>query len=129
MTDGEQLATILTSGGLALGSVGTFVRWMFTQWMADKKEERAQKASERLGDREDVRQMTTAVVTLSMRFEAFDRALNKMEQSFESKSGVYDTNPIPEPMQIPSLPRRQTPAKGVRAQTDRPFERNRNDDR
>ncbi len=106
MTDG-QLAALLATIGAALTAFGGLMKWCFTQWLADRKEDRTERKEDRASDREATIAVATAMTTMSLKFDGFERTLNKVADDFDEISGIHDSPPKPKQ-------KAKTPAMGVR---------------
>lgn len=89
MTD-AQFYSALIAGGVGLFGSGGFARWVFLQWMELRREESADRKSERLEDRTVTIENTKAMTTLAVRVEGLERKLGSMAENFEEISGIHD---------------------------------------
>ncbi len=103
MTDG-QMTALIGAITLGLGGLGGLVKWCFTQWLDDRKEERAERKEERKDERAATMAVATAMTTMALKFDAFEKQLASVEEFVEEHTPV--NQPIPR--------RTSTPAQGVR---------------
>lgn len=94
----EQLIAVITAAASLFAGFGKLVTWCVGKWMADREKERAERREDRREDRAATMAVATAMTTMSMKFDSFEKSLERVE---DEVTGNHD---------IP----RQTPPKGVR---------------
>lgn len=82
MTDAQLTAVVaaLATGG---GAFIAFLKWAFGVWMADRKEERAERKAEREAQTAATLEVAKALTAMAVRFDAFERKLDKVEQGVD----------------------------------------------
>lgn len=126
MTDGEILTAAIAGGGSFLAGLGALVKYVadryFTQradehtkGIAERAEERRERALERQQDREATTAVASAMTTMALKFDSFEKQLTEVQWDVREVSGVHQA--VPEPIPPPAQPPRNTPPKGVRPGT------------
>lgn len=91
MSDTQTIIGIVT---LLIGGFGGLVKWCFSTWLADRKEERAERKADREADRAATIQVATAMTTMALKFDAFEKKLesvgNAVEHVADEVTGRHD---------------------------------------
>jgi hypothetical protein len=96
-----QLTAVIAALSVGAGAFVTFLKWAFSQWMADRKEDRAERKVEREADRAATIEMTRAITTMCLKFDAFEKKLDRVEDSVEHVADEVTGN-----HRIPKSPQR-----------------------
>lgn len=122
MTD-AQLTALVTAASLGGGALIAFLRWAFNTWMADRKDERAERKAEREAQTNATVEMAKAFAVFTTKIDAFAKQLDNVERGVEEVAEEITGNhhlPIHKPSQRaqtaplgggygPKRPRQDTP--------------------
>lgn len=82
MTD-AQLTAVIAALSLGGGAFVTFLKWAFSQWMADRKEEREERKQERAAQTAATIEVARALTTVSVKIDAFEKKLDNVGANVE----------------------------------------------
>lgn len=78
-----QLAAVMTGLAGGLGGFITLLKWAFSTWMADRKEERGERKLDRDAQVAATVEMAKAFATFTARLDSFEKALSHVEDAVE----------------------------------------------
>lgn len=106
MNPGDAPTLVIVIGAVTglFAGFAKLVMWCVTKWLEDRAAERLERKEERAQDREATKAVATAMTTMALKFDAFEKQLSSVQWNVEEITGRHEV-PIP--------PSRNTPPAGV----------------